>query len=216
MPSRPLHARELASDRADSEDRAEVFANGDALVVVVADGAGGIGGGAAAADALLAAVRSAALDPSTSVLDAALWSRIFRETDAELAAAMSGETTAVVVVIHAAGLLGVSVGDSEAWVVTDRGVDDLTAGQSRRRLGSGRAAPVAFDRTSVDGVLVVATDGLFQYAPRDTIAGAVRGPLPEEACRHLVASVKLRSGGLQDDVGVVVVARAAAASSSRA
>jgi serine/threonine protein phosphatase PrpC len=40
-----VHARLLGSSRRNSEDRAEIFQRGDDLVVVVADGAGGIRGG---------------------------------------------------------------------------------------------------------------------------------------------------------------------------
>jgi hypothetical protein len=50
---------------------------------------------------------------------------------------MAGETTGVVVVVSPAGLIGVSVGDSAAWLITGTGIDDLTAGQRRARLGSG-------------------------------------------------------------------------------
>ncbi len=46
-------SRLLVSDRRRSEDRAEVFERGDALVVVIADGAGGVRGGAVASEALV-------------------------------------------------------------------------------------------------------------------------------------------------------------------
>ncbi|MBS2018005.1 MAG: hypothetical protein JST00_34330 [Deltaproteobacteria bacterium] len=41
-----------------SEDRAEAFEHGDTLIVVVADGAGGLAGGAVASDAIIHAVRA--------------------------------------------------------------------------------------------------------------------------------------------------------------
>jgi hypothetical protein len=53
----------------------------------------------------------------------------------------------------------VSAGDSEAYVVTTAGVDDLTASQSRKRLGSGKASPVPFLRAALDGALVVGPMG---------------------------------------------------------
>jgi serine/threonine protein phosphatase PrpC len=99
------------------------------------------------------------------------------------------------------------VGDSAAWVVGGAGIDDLTLGQRKARLGSGRAAPVSFRRDGLDGVLVVGTDGLFKYATPSRIRDAVRDRPPEEAAARLVELVRLPSGAFQDDVAVVVVAR---------
>jgi hypothetical protein len=160
-----------------------------------------VGGGAEAADALIEAVKAVVPHDSVDVHDVAVWLRLFEEVDAKLHGKISGETTGVVVIVHGAGVLGVSAGDSEAWLATDRGIDDLTTGQRRARLGSGRAAPISFHRNGLDGVLLVGTDGLFKYAPREKIAAAVRGRRPDEATAHLVELVRLRSGTLQDDVG---------------
>ena len=49
---------------ADPEDRAEVFERGDDLVVVVADGAGGVRGGAVASAALVGMVQGVAQEPT--------------------------------------------------------------------------------------------------------------------------------------------------------
>ena len=73
MPVRYVYARALASSRQSSEDRAEVFERGDELVVVVADGAGGLRGGAAASDALVEAARAAVLDASFELFDVEGW-----------------------------------------------------------------------------------------------------------------------------------------------
>ena len=56
---------------------------------------------------------------------------------------MCGETTGVVVVVTPRGLLGVSAGDSEAWVITASGIDDLTTAQNKKRVGSGDASPAS-------------------------------------------------------------------------
>ena len=200
-----VHARLLASSRQHSEDGAEVFACGDELVVVAADGAGDLRGGAAAGEALVEAVRAAVHDASFDVRDPGRWVRIFVDVDATLSAKMMGETTGVVVVLSAAGVVGVSAGDSEAWIVRPTTIDDLTREQSKVRLGSGRANPVGFERDRFDGVLVVGTDGLFKSASPDLIAAAVRGSSPSEAAERLVGLVRLPSGAYPDDVGVVVV-----------
>ncbi len=160
------HSIHLVSGRKNSEDRAAIYERDDALALVVADGAGGFSGGSAAADTFVLAVATAVGERSFDLLDLGRWRLLLARTDAELAAKRVGETTAVVVVVSACSLVGVSVGDSEAWVVTASGIDDLTANQSRRRLGTGRAEPTHFVRPALDGVLVVGTDGLFKYATR--------------------------------------------------
>lgn len=205
VPAVFIHARALASSRRHSEDRAEVFERDDAVVVVVADGAGGLRGGATAADAFVLAVSSAVADDAFDVENVAAWSSVFRKTDAELAAKMSGETTGILVVLTPRGLLGVSAGDSEAWVITESGIDNLTASQSKKRLGSGRAAPAAFFRPTLDAVLVVGSDGLFKCADAEAITEAARAGGPQEVTEKLVELVRLPSGAYQDDVGIVVV-----------
>lgn len=205
MPSPYVHSRLLASGRRNSEDRAEVFERADALVVVVADGAGGVRGGALASGALVGTAHAVVGNATLDVHDAAMWTVLFKEVDATLAAKMAGETTGVVVIIGSKGLMGVSAGDSEAWVVTATSIDDLTMGQKKARLGSGRAVPVSFNRPGLDGVLVVGTDGLFKYGSAERIAAAVRGGDVERAAERLAALVRLPSGGLQDDLGIVVI-----------
>jgi len=202
----PLYARLLASSRPNSEDRAEAFECGEDLVVVIADGAGGLRGGAEASEVLVVAVRTAVHDRSFDVRDPARWLRIFADVDLSLSAKMTGETTGLIVVLSVAGVVGVSAGDSEAWIVRPTSIDDLTKEQSKVRLGSGRASPVVFERESLDGVLVAGTDGLFKYAASDRIAAAVRDCSTMEATEHLVGLVRLTSGAFPDDVAVVVVA----------
>jgi serine/threonine protein phosphatase PrpC len=201
-----LHWRSLASGRQSSEDTAEVFQRGDDLVVVVADGAGGMRGGAHASAALVETVRAVAESPSLDVYDEELWVSLLKDADATLAARRTGETTAVVVVLGLKGLTGASVGDSEAWMVSAGSMDDLTRGQSRQRLGSGHAMPVAFHRARLDGALIVATDGLFKYAAPARIAATVRDAEVSRAAERLTSLVQLPSGGFPDDLGIVVVA----------
>ena len=171
MSPRFSFVRALASNRHKSEDAAEVFERGETLIVVLADGAGGMRGGATASGALVAAVRAAVADPVFAVEDVQYWADLFRVVDAALAKNMVGETTGVVVVLGSRKLIGVSTGDSEAWVLRATEVDDLTRGQhTKQRLGSGRVEPAVFKRAAVSGTLVVATDGLFNYAAPNVIA----------------------------------------------
>jgi PPM family protein phosphatase len=183
-----------------------VFERGETLVLVVADGAGGIRGGGKASDALVAAVRAAVGDLAFAVEDARHWLKLFLATDATLAKNAIGETTGVVVVLGSRQLIGVSAGDSEAWVVTATEVHDLTRGQhTKRRLGSGRAEPVAFAQAALSGTLVVATDGLFKHAASDVIACMIRESAISIAGEQLLGLVRLPSGRLVDDVALVLV-----------
>ena len=200
------HARVLASSRLSSEDRAGVFERARDLVIVVADGAGGLRGGAAASDALVDAVRLAAHDESFDVYDARRWVRIFEDVDASLSTMMAGETTAVLVVVGGDMIAGVSAGDSEAWFMTTTSLDDLTANQNKARLGSGRASPVHFHRRCAEGWLVVGTDGLFNYVSHENIAATVRAEGgPHAVAKRLASLARTPSGTYQDDLGIVVV-----------
>jgi serine/threonine protein phosphatase PrpC len=132
------YAKASAANRA-TEDRAEVFERAGALVVVVADGAGGMRGGSTASDAVVEAVRACLASSEIDPTDTRVWSRVLEAADSALAVALSGETTAVVVVLGAHGIVGVSAGDSEAWVVSDGAIDRLTEAQTTKRIGT--AAP---------------------------------------------------------------------------
>lgn len=200
-------ATAAASFRAATEDRFAVHGAPGGLVVVVADGAGGVPGGAAAADRVLELVErtlgQGAFDPFTWS-----WAELLRQADAMLDSDRTcGETTAVVVAVSGGRLVGASCGDSAAWVVEGDAYDDLTARQHRkRRLGSGRAEPVAFERASFVGTLLVATDGLFSYAkPTDVCACALESNLDGAASRLVELARLPRSGDLLDDVAIVLV-----------
>ena len=208
MVSRYEYAHASASMQAKSQDSSRVLERGDFLVVVVADGGGGMRGGAAASRCLVSVVESAVADDRFAVEDLDTWVDLFHETDVGLAANGAGETTGVVVVLGPRGLVGVSTGNSEAWVVTPTEIDNLTVGQhTRQRLGSNRATPTTFRRPAPGDVLLVASDGLFKFAAREVIAGVVRAQAIGLAARNLVELVRLRSGKVAEDVAVVVVRR---------
>lgn len=202
-------ATTLASSRAFSEDRVALHPVAGGLLVVVADGAGGFAGGGRAADLALELVARAVETAAFPLFLTGSWVELLDNVDHRIASdGVAGETTLVVVGVTEDGcVVGASCGDSGAWIIGDDGViDELTAMQRRRRLGSGRAKPVAFERAALRGTLVVATDGLFSYAGREPIASIVAGheELDAEAVA-LVEAVRLRSGSVQDDVAVVLV-----------
>jgi len=197
----------VAGAKRGGQDRARIVARGDCLVVVVADGAGGVVGAESAAELLVTEVERAALDAAFDVLTPAAWSALLARVDQALAGdARAGETTAVVVAVSARGVAGASTGDSGAWIVRRHDVDELTAGQPRKaRLGSGAVEPVAFARSALDGTLLVASDGLFAYTTAARISARVRGGDLEAAVAGLVSLVRLPSGELMDDIAVALV-----------
>jgi serine/threonine protein phosphatase PrpC len=199
-----------AFPRARSEDRVAIMECDEALVVAIDDGAGGTRGGRTAADRVIEAVRGRTEQRPLDPYDVRAWSEILIQVDAELARSPGGgETTAIVVVVAAHGIVGVSVGDSEVWIVNDGCVDRLTEKQDRTRLGTGRADPKAFHRRSLDGVLVAGTDGLFRHAPAEAIAlTCSSGDDAAAIADQLVRLPRLRSGAYPDDVAIAVVTAA--------
>jgi serine/threonine protein phosphatase PrpC len=175
------------------QDRAAVVETTDGIVAVLADGAGGTGGGELAAQAVVDAVtaRGSALD----------WAAVLEELDDPRKLGM-GQTTAVIVEVTARGIRGASVGDS---IATANG-DELTRFQRRKPLlGSGEADVMALGTGPLTGRLLVASDGLWKYAPVRAIEQIVRetAELADVPVR-LVELLRRRSGTPADDISIIV------------
>jgi serine/threonine protein phosphatase PrpC len=207
------HAQASASFLTRSQDNFKVIEHGDFLVIVVADGGGGMREGSAASRCLVSVVEAAVNEENFALEDPDAWLLLFQQADAALAANSAGETTGVVVVLGPRGLVGVSTGNSEAWLVGHADVDKLTLSQhTGQRLGGRRATPTTFCSAvpANDCVLLVASDGLFKFASRDAIAGIVRAQAVDLAAPVLVELVRLRTGKVTEDVAVVLVGSAIA------
>ena len=200
-------AQLATSSRSGTEDRLAVHHLADGLVVLVADGAGGLSGGGAAADRVLAILERELGQPGIEPFASATWTQVLAEADLEIEEDPAcGETTAVVIAVSGGGLAGASVGDSGAWLVHEDGHDDLTAGQHRkRRLGSGRALPVPFERPALCGTLLVATDGLLACARPADICRIAREEDLDASAQALVRLVWLPSEQFVDDVALVLL-----------
>jgi serine/threonine protein phosphatase PrpC len=199
-----VHA--LASNQPRSGEAIGVFPRAEALAVVVADGGGGMRSGGAASRCLVSVVGAAVSDAAFALEETSSWVELFRATDAALNVNSAGETAGLVVVLGPRGILGISVGDSEAWVVRPTGVDELTVGrQAKQRLGTNRVVPTIFERAALNGVLVVGSDGLFKFAGIDVIARVVRHNPFATAPSRLIELVRLRSGQMAEDAAVVLV-----------
>jgi serine/threonine protein phosphatase PrpC len=180
-----MWASRVVAARAPGQDRARIDDNCSGhLVIRVADGAGGVSHGGFAAQSVVDAVPPEGRD----------WEAWLVDLEPALA---GGQTTAVVMTIDGGSITGASVGDSIAWLVPG---GTLTANQQRKPLLGDGAVPIGF-RGSLRGTLLVATDGLWRYAPREAIERCAQLPDLEAAADALVALVQ----PLQDDVAVVLV-----------
>jgi PPM family protein phosphatase len=203
----------LLGSRGAGEDRLAVLPCASGLVLVVADGAGGMGGGAEAAAALVAAVHTSAEALATGALDP---SSLLRSHDrrAQPTGGAGGQCTVVIAIVRDADVSGASVGDSGALRSRkplrsgSDAVEDLTAGQQRKPLiGSGAAVPVSFRGPPLDGTLLLATDGLLKYASWRRLTEALDHAVLDELPALLLSLVRLPTGALQDDVGLIVCRR---------
>jgi serine/threonine protein phosphatase PrpC len=203
------YARAFASRQGEPQDLSAIFERGDSLVVVVADGGGGIRGGGAASRGLVGVVGSAVKNPAFPLERIEAWMELFKTADAGLAANRTGETTGVVLVLGPRRLIGISTGNSEAWVVTPEGIDNLTVSQrTRDRLGSSTAFSTTFDRPAPADPLLIASDGLFKFAAMDVIARRVRGDAADSidvAAERLVELVRFKPGKVAEDIAVVLI-----------
>jgi len=188
---------------ASGQDRAIAVPAPGGYLVAVADGAGGSGDGAAAAERVITGL--AELAGAAASTD---WFAALLELDDDLLAHRPGcQTTGVVAYVTPDRIVGASVGDSSARLISPSGeMTYLTAHQrSRPLLGSGEALPVIFEADLTGGRLVLGSDGLFKYATAERICVLAMQGSVAEAAEALANCVRLASGGLQDDVAVVVV-----------
>lgn len=186
-----------AGYRTPCEDRVAIFTANDRTVIVVADGAGGSGAGDAAADAVVREVER----EFAGIHSADEWNALLRQADFRIGA---GETTAVIVDVRAYGIAGASVGDSQAWIIEDGAMVNLTQNQVRKPLlGSGDASPVPFTGPPLRGVLLAGTDGLFNYIKPEAVIRIVSEEEFLSIPRKCLEAVRLPSGDLWDDVGII-------------
>ena len=207
--SLPCALLRIGANEQEGRDRVALYSWGKAIVAVIADGAGGTSGGAAAADAVIETVEQTLLSQQIDPFSPADWCALLASLDQRLSGG-GGETTAVVAALDEHRIAGASVGDSGAWLLPAGGADyeDLTAHQHRRPLvGSGAALPIPFESQRGGGTLLLATDGLLHYASPQAICRIAAGRDLRVASELLVRLVRLRSGALADDVGLVLCRR---------
>jgi serine/threonine protein phosphatase PrpC len=187
----------------ENQDRGLVLHDGPRLVLCIADGAGGRSGGAEAASLAIKLIREDAfrLNNGDACVEA-----LRRMDDTMAKDSVAGETTCALAIVTPQEIFGASVGDSGVWWIPETGdLLNLTEGQQRKPFaGSGGAWPVAFGRRNQPGWLLLATDGLLKYTSAGRIVGVCREQPVELAAKLLIDLVRYPSGGLPDDVTVIL------------
>jgi serine/threonine protein phosphatase PrpC len=196
-------AKQIHAGGKELQDRAEIFWLGSNLILTVADGAGGRSGAAEAAEFVTRRVKQTL---SSSNFSPKGLCEFLKLVDQQMVAAGNvGETTCVIVVLSENGIIGASVGDSGAWCISPSGVDNLTGNQSRKPfLGMGGATPFGFARDSLNGTLLVASDGLLKYTSAERITAVVLADDVEKSAQNLVGLVRYASGALPDDISILL------------
>lgn len=191
------------------DDHVSVTRREDGLVLALADGAGNHSNGGPLAQWLVEQISARATEakklPNADVLQ-----RWCEELDASALSKFGGaESTLVVAALDGSRVQGASVGDSGAWMVHSGSYDELTGEQRRRPLlGNARATVMAFGPFTLQGVLMLATDGLLKYAPEQKIRHLATDANVSVAAARLVDVVRTASGTLNDDVAVIVCRKA--------
>ncbi|SRR5258707_20125 len=192
-----------AAGNSENQDRGLVVCDGPQTVLCVADGAGGLSGGREAAIMAVEFVRRNV----SLVTNTESCVQLLCRMDAAIAQdSAAGETTCVLVVVTQTEMIGASVGDSGAWLITENGVLlDLTQGQQRKPfIGSSAAWPVPFVHPNQAGTLLLATDGLLKYASPERIIAVCREQPTELAAQRLIELARYQSGALPDDVTIIL------------
>lgn len=187
----------------ENQDRGLVLNDGQRIILCVADGAGGRSGGAEAASLAVKLIRQDASLLSNANACAEALRRMDAVMDKD---SVAGETTCALAIVTPEEIFGASVGDSGVWWIPENG-DPMNLSEAQQRkpfVGSGSAWPVPFQRRNQPGWLLLATDGLFKYTSAERIVGVCREQTVEFTSKQLIDLVRYPSGGLPDDVTVIL------------
>lgn len=180
------------------EDFVQIIEQNQQTIIIVADGAGGSGAGYEAAQSVIRECSNEKTIPH----DSNLLCQLIAQIDNRIA---NGESTCVIASLQDGEIRGASVGDSQAWLIEEGQILNLTSGQIRKPLlGTGRCEPFGFYASNWNGMLILATDGFCNYINRPQLLKDILWLDFQTLPRKLVEMVRLPSGELWDDVGIVV------------
>jgi PPM family protein phosphatase len=196
-----------------NEDAFEVRthpANPDMHLVAVADGQGGrAGGGPAARLACRACLDAAVACNSETLLRPDAWTEPISRADAAVTADReAGLTTLVAFAVLGDRLVGASVGESAAVLLTASRAGVVLTSRQRKNpaVGFGEvfAVPYAVRLPRPWAVLAI-TDGVWKYAGWENVFQLKPDHTGREMIDALLAKVRLPRGELQDDFTVVAL-----------
>lgn len=196
-------SKQIQAAGSELQDCADFFEYNSKLILILADGAGGLSGGAKAAEFVVESIKKRInFQTISSEQLCSFLSTLDREM---FASGTFGETTCVIVILSEGGAIGACVGDSGALIFSKAGVGNLTIGQMRKPLlGSGQALLSGFNLKRLDGTLLIASDGLLKYTSHEKIAATIAASSFDDAPGKLIDLVRYQSGALPDDVSVLL------------
>ncbi len=173
------------------------------FLIAVADGAGGRSGGSPAAGHVVKQFKSIDLPEEPGEF---YWEQWVQQMDRQLQEdPKTGLSTILVAVVTRNRISGASAGDSELRVLTDEETQHITKHQHRKPLpGTGKARPVSFEAEHNGESILAATDGFWKYTGTDDVIEK-HNEGGDVTAADFVDLVRLRSGDLRDDVGIVLI-----------
>lgn len=182
----------------ENQDRAVVLPNDDQISFILSDGAGGSSGGSEAAQTVVEHLNHFEADDIILAIKQ-LDTFLLKNNEC-------GEATLVYIKLLNNHLSGISVGDSEAWLIKENDVIFLTENQYHKPLlGSGVSHLVEFKNILFSGTLLIASDGLTKYTSVKNIVTTVRQYTDLEDCtKQLLKLVQYPSGTLPDDTTIIL------------
>ena len=176
----------------------------------MADGQGGRSGGRVAAElASTTALELINRQPVTALSQISTWTQMLHDVDRAVANDVkAGFTTFVGIGIVEGNIMGVSSGDSAAWLANKRSVIQLTVDQHKNPpVGSGMAIAIPFkSEFNEASKLIVMTDGVWKYVGLEKIVDVIQQESGDDLLEKLQAAARLRgSGRFQDDFTVVLM-----------
>jgi serine/threonine protein phosphatase PrpC len=98
----------------------------------------------------------------------------------------AGETSALVILVHDGVVVGASVGNSLAYIVSPAGNKELLTKRQygKARIGTGLAAPVGFGPTPLDGKLITRRAARFELRQAPATAASPRWSAPSQSQAH--------------------------------
>lgn len=185
--------------------RAGVYPLPTGAVVALADGQDDVAKAARAAETVLQYAEQLAADVNLRA-NYQVFGAHLAKLDAEIRDnGDASEASMIIAAVSEKGIAGYSVGDCRAWFFNEHGAVEMTGKQQEKpMIGSGTAALTPFAIQSTIGTVLVCSDGLWRNAEHNQMLKIAGDPDIGQATKSLLALPRYPSGGLPDDVAVII------------